>query len=69
MSFPAAIGTFEAFRPAPFDKRGVALLLASVLRIEVGFAEALLQLNLVARHRRFLPKTNRSMFVLSKNTS
>jgi hypothetical protein len=46
----------------------VALLLAPILRVEVGFAEAFLQLNLVARHRRFLPK-NKMFYVCSHRKS
>jgi hypothetical protein len=69
MRLAAAIGTFEAVGPAPFDKRRVALLLAPIGFVEIGLTEAFLKLHLIARHRRSLPKTICSVFVLEKNPS
>ena len=51
MRLAGAIGTFKTIRPAPFDKRRVALLLAAIRLVECAFAETFLKLHLVARHR------------------
>ena len=55
---------FEALRPAPVDERRVALLLASIGRVERAFAEAFLKLHLVTRHRLVPLKSICSLFVL-----
>ncbi len=65
----AAVGAFEALRPAPFDQRRVALLLVAIGLVERGLAKTFLKLHFVARHRRSLPKTICSLFVLSENQS
>src|ERR1019366_726765 len=64
MRLPVAIGTHKTIGPAPFDKHRVALLLGPVSLVEVDFAETLLKLHRVARHRQTLPKTICSVFVL-----
>src|SRR5271167_109458 len=56
--------TLEPIRPAPFDERRMALLFGAIDLGETGLAEAFLELNLIARHRRTPAKTACSCFVL-----
>src|SRR5664279_237191 len=63
MIVATTIRTFETARPAPCDERRMTLLLGSVAFVEIGFAEAFLELDPIARHRQTPSKTICSCFV------
>ena len=45
------VRTFETARPAPCDQCRMTLLFGSIAFVEIGFAEAFLELDPIARHR------------------
>lgn len=66
MGLSAACGALETIWPPKSDDNRATLILAPVLALECGFAEALLELHCIASHQIVLPRPPCSWFVPDK---